>query len=132
MIDRLEPHDPPLEDVLVLVQVPEELELRGRRPHDEDLIGIAERVRDIVEEAGQVVGVMVLFRRTLRMATDVTAGRADRRLVEALGVDVENARFLVIDPHSGLEMGGHRRAGSMIRASWAGASEQAAFVESTS
>src|SRR5512140_2874433 len=80
MIDGLDPHDPPLEDVLVLVQVPEELELRRRRPHDEDLLGIAERVRDIVEEAVQVVGMMVFFRRTLRMATDVTAGRADHRL----------------------------------------------------
>src|SRR5512140_1064928 len=85
MIDGLDPHDPLREDALVLVQVPEELELRRRRPHDEDLLGIAEGIRDIVEEAAQVVGMMALLRRTFFVAADVTAGRADRRLVEALG-----------------------------------------------
>jgi hypothetical protein len=107
MIDGLEPHHSRYERALVLVQVPDELELRRRRPDDEDGVGLAERLHDIAEEPAQVVGVMVLFRRTLLVAMDVGAGRTKRRLVERPGVNVEDAGFLVIDPDGGLMMGVH-------------------------
>ena len=107
MIDRLDPHHPLLQQGLVHVQVPEELELRCRRPDDEDLPGVAELCRDVVEEAVRVVGMIVLGRPTLGVAMDVTERRADHRLVEACGVDVENARLVAVDPHGCLAMGGH-------------------------
>lgn len=51
---------------------------------------------------------MVVFGgRSLRMAMDVMGGRLNRLLVHLVGVDMEDPRFVTIDPNSGVAIRGH-------------------------
>ena len=60
MIDGLDPDDPGLERVIVLLRVADELELRRRGPHDEHALCALELPRHGLEEVVCVVGVIVL------------------------------------------------------------------------
>ena len=77
-----------------------ELELRRRRADDENAFGRSELVRDRLEETMGIVGVLVLVLgiRPFRMAMNVVRRRLQCLLVEARGIDVEDAGFVVIDP----------------------------------
>jgi hypothetical protein len=107
MIRGLDPDDALLERRRVFVEIPQEMQLRSRRSHDEDLLGARESLGDLGEEVVQVVGVMVLVGRPLGVAMEVVRGRPDKRLVKARGAYVKNARLLVIYPDSRTGMKGH-------------------------
>lgn len=116
VIDRLEPHDLGLERRVLLLEISQELELRRRGPQDEHLFRIEKPARDVMKESVQVIRMVVLSRRPLRVPTDVGVWSADRRFVERVGIDVENSRFVMIDPYRGVKMGGHfRRPGAHFR-----------------
>ena len=109
VIHRLDSDDARLELRIVLERVMDELELRRRRPDDEDAPGGAELLRDGLEEAVRVVRVVVdvLRHGPLGVAMKMVRRRVQRLLVEALGVDVEDARFAVVDPYGDVTIRSH-------------------------
>ena len=75
MIDGLDPDDLRIQRRIVLGRVAKELELRRRGPDDEDALRAGELVRDGLEEAVRVVGVMVLGRPAAGMLVNVMSRR---------------------------------------------------------
>jgi hypothetical protein len=99
VIHGLHAHDFRLEPRIVLVQVPDELKLRGRRTEDQNLSSLVEGTRDLVKEVMGVVRVRFVAFGSPRVAVNMLVRRANRGLVEPLGRNVKDARFLLIDPH---------------------------------
>jgi hypothetical protein len=100
VIDGFDSDDPRLQRALVLLHVLEEVQLGLRRTDDENLVLALERVRHLVKEAMLVVRVIphpqVLF---LGMPMNVRAWRVNDGLTDLVGVDVEDASFLLIEPY---------------------------------
>jgi hypothetical protein len=100
MVDRLDADDPGLESVVVPLQVPEKMQLGLRGTHEEDLGVAFEGARDFVEEAKLIVRMIPdSHLLVLGVTMNVGSGGVDDRGADGLGVDCEDARLLVIDPH---------------------------------
>lgn len=103
VIGGLQTYDFRLERVLVLMDVFDQVELRGGGADDEDLGRIVEGAANITKKMMGVVGVLpvaiLVDLLALGMAVNVTMRRFYRRLVEGFGQHMENARLVVIDPH---------------------------------
>src|ERR1700722_378058 len=95
MVQRLDANDLRLERVFVLVHVSDEVELRRRGPDDQDLVGAGERDSDFLEEAFGARVVTLLF----GLSCQVVVRRFDLARLEALGLDMEELCFFVIDPN---------------------------------
>src|SRR4029078_10525557 len=80
------------------LQVPEQLELRRRRSHDENLSGRGERSRDLVEEPLGIVGMFLAAFRSFRMTVVDMSRSVYRRFVDSVRLNVKDMGFLVIDP----------------------------------
>jgi hypothetical protein len=86
------------ESTFVRVQVFEELELRGRRPDDENGIDIVECSCNLAEEPSQIVWVFSRFPMPFRVPVDMVLLGQHRCFVRRVRMDVKGSRFLVIDP----------------------------------
>ena len=84
------------------VHVPEEFELRRRRPDDEDRIDAGECPRDLAEESMRIVRVCSCLPTSFRMPVKMVLRRKNRRFVRRFRMDVKDPRFLVIDPDDGV------------------------------
>src|SRR5258708_2528467 len=102
MIDGLDSDDFALERPVVLVHVPEELELRSGRSNDENRIGLIEESCDLMEEPLRVIGALSDPFGAFRMLVDVVLGGLDRGFFDPIRVDVEYPGFLVVDPDGGV------------------------------
>jgi hypothetical protein len=102
MIRRLDADDLRFEATFVLVEILEELELRRRRPHDEDGIDAVECSRDLAEEPVRIVWVFSRLPKSFRVPVEMVLRRKNRLFVRRLRMDVKDARFLVIDPDDGV------------------------------
>jgi hypothetical protein len=102
MIDRLQTDDLGFQPGVVPVNVPDEMELCSRGPHDEHLFRVIESAGNVVKEAVGVVGMLlvaILVRLLpLGVPMDVTTGRVDGRFAERSGQDTVNARLPMIHP----------------------------------
>jgi hypothetical protein len=100
MVHGLETDDPLGEGVIVLLCEPEEVQLRLRRADDEDLTVILERLRHLPKETMLVVGMIpdpqVLL---VGVPMNVPARRMNERVLDLVGIDLEDARLLLIDPY---------------------------------
>jgi hypothetical protein len=87
--------------VIVLLHVPEEVQLRFRRAHEENLTATLQRPSDLAKEPGLIVGMIpdsqVLF---VGVPVNVRTRRVDDRLLDLVGVDLEDAGLLLIDPYN--------------------------------
>jgi len=100
MIHRLDAYDLWFECVLMLVHVPEKVELGRPRTYEENRFGSFEASDDLVKEALRIVGVVLFALLSSRMlVVNVVQRCDDRRFLAALRVKGKNASFLVIDPH---------------------------------
>jgi hypothetical protein len=106
MVHRLDADDPFLEGVLVSLCVSEEVELRLGRPHDEDFTTPIQTARDLVKEPMLVVRMVPDPQRVfVVVAMDVDTGRVNDGLIEGPRVELEDARFSMIDPNDGVLRG---------------------------
>ena len=105
MVRRLDAHDPGLEMPVVLVQIAEEFELRRGWPDDEERISPLERARHLLEETARILGMRGRLTPSQRVPVEMMLRRQDGRLVGGVRVEMEDTRFLVIDP--GDRVGGH-------------------------
>jgi hypothetical protein len=86
--------------VIVLLQEPQEVQLRLRRAHEEDVTAALEGPRHLVKEARLVIGMIPDSQVSLVGVTvNVRLRRMYDRLLELLGVDLEDASLLLIDPY---------------------------------
>lgn len=99
MVRRLDANDFRFELTVVLVDVFEEVQLRLGRSHEENLTVTLEGARDLAEVPVLVIGVVPDADVDLiGVAMDVRAGGIDERLLDALGVDLEDPGLFMIDP----------------------------------
>jgi hypothetical protein len=100
MVGRLDAHDSGLESAIPLLHIPEEMELRLRWAHEEDLGATVESACDLVEEPMLVIGMIpdshLLL---LGMAMNVRAWCLDDGCVYRLAVNLENACLLGVNPN---------------------------------
>jgi hypothetical protein len=108
MVHRLTADDLRFDRSIVVVDIRQELNFRRGRPQDEDFVEAVESACGVAKQRPQVVRMVVLGRTALRMSVNVTMGRMKGRLVEAVGLHVENASLVVIDPNC--RVGGHGRS----------------------
>ena len=101
MIDRFDADDLLDQRVVVLVHMFDELELRGRRTHDEDFFHPLEGSSDLVIEAFRIRR-MLPFGGRLLVSMNVMMRGLEGRLVEALRIQVKNLGFVMIDPNSSM------------------------------
>ncbi len=100
VIDGLDAYDFGRQRVLVLVNVSDELELRSRRADNEDLHRTVERPGDFVEESLGVFGMRLCFLGAPWMLVMHIAMRSlDRGVIDVAWLDIEDSRFLVINPN---------------------------------
>jgi len=98
MVDSLNADDFRPMFVIVLLDVVEKLELRCRRPDQQDLVAVFERAGDVPKETLGVVGVFLAPVGPLGVPMmQMVRGRNDR-FVDSIGVNFEDVSFLVIDP----------------------------------
>ena len=98
MVDSLDADDFRPMFVIVLLDVVEKLELRRRRPDQQDLVAVFERAGDVAKESLGVVGVLLATIGPLWVPMmQMLRGRNDR-FVDPVGVNFEDVSFLVIDP----------------------------------
>src|SRR5271154_652548 len=77
-----------------------------RRTDDEDGAGVRDRLSNILEERLVLLdSVARAFLARMEVANDMVSHHRPVRLVH---VEMENARLLVVDPHDGMKMLGHR------------------------
>ena len=107
MIRRFDAYDSRLEPRLLLMEIPQKMELCGRRPDDENSFGRLENTRNVGEKVTFVVGVLVRARPPLWMAMNVMLGGGDNRFVDVGRADAEDACLVMIDPHGGTWMKSH-------------------------
>ena len=117
VVGRFDSYDPRLQGGGVFLQVLEEVELRRSGPHEEDRGRPGEALRDVAKEAMLIVRMIVAPGLLILWVTmHVVLRRLNRRFVEAAGVDVEDPRFVAIDPYRELAHGRRlprlRRGGS--------------------
>ena len=91
-----------------------EIELRRRRTDDEDLVGVFER-RGHVVKVPLVARVAALL---FGLALHVMVRRFDLGNVETFGRDVEDLRFLVIDPDGSVTDGHGNNSGESGAVAW--------------
>src|SRR5260370_26795272 len=85
----------------------EELELCRRGPDDEDALGVVESACDLVKKAIHVIRVFMGFGGPLGVTMHVSMRRLEPRRIEAIEVDVEDARFVMIEPDGGVARRSH-------------------------
>jgi hypothetical protein len=107
MVDGLDAGDLASETADMLLQVVEELALRGRRTEHEDLLGHGEGLCNVGKEVALVIRMKVGFGRPPRVTVEVVRGGAQPLLVEPVEVDVEDAGFMVVKPDSGARESDH-------------------------
>jgi hypothetical protein len=101
MVHRFDSDDLRYERVIVLVNVLDEFELRGRRSDHENLVRSLQRKRNVAIEVLAVGGV-TLFGGDRRPAVQLPMGIAKRLFLEGLAIDLKDLGFLVIDPNGGM------------------------------
>ncbi len=107
MVRGLDADDPPLERVIVPLQVSEKVQLGHRRAHEQHLTLLLKSPRDLTEEAPLVVGMIPHPQILLVDVTmNVRTPRVHDGLLDLVGVDFEDSRFLLIDPYDGVFHGG--------------------------
>lgn len=85
--------------LMVLGDVLGKLRLRHRGAEHQYLVCLREQLGDVAKEAVIVIGVVVNLRLVvLRVAVDMSVRPFDGFLVEVLGIDMKDARFVVIHP----------------------------------
>ena len=82
----------------MLVHVPEEFELCLRGSDDEEGIDAVERSCRLGEESMRIIRVVSRLPAPFRMPVYMVLRCEDRCFVGRLGVDVEDAGFVVVDP----------------------------------
>lgn len=115
MIHGLDADDARLERVIVLVNVLDELELRRPGANDQDLLCVAQRLRDVVEVVLRLGRVPVLVE-SLGVVVQVVLRRVDVPLLERLGVEMEDLGFFVVQPDGGMSNGHRADSESTARA----------------
>jgi hypothetical protein len=118
MIGRFNADDPRIEGPVMLLHVSQKVKLRLRRAHKQDLTAALQGPGDLTEESWLVVGMVpdaqVLF---VGMAVNVRSRRGHNRSVDLSGVNLEEARLFLIDPHDSVlhdDLSG-RRLGDLAR-----------------
>ena len=107
VVHGLDPDDALDERVVVPMNVRQEMKLRGGRADDEDLRGILQRTSNLVEVPLLVDG-MAMLGGGARVLPDVMTSVLDPRRVEALAVEVEDLRFVLVEPENGMAFGHER------------------------
>jgi hypothetical protein len=102
VIGGLDANDLLFERMVLLGEVPQKLELCCRGSQQEHLIRVGKRGRDLLEKKHTIARVVVLGRRPLGVTVEVMLRGSDGLLLELLGIDAEDARLLVVQPHDGL------------------------------
>jgi hypothetical protein len=87
-----------LEVPVVLMQVPEELELRRGRSDDEQGIGALEGARYFLEKAPGILGRAAYVAAAKRVPVEMVLRRQDGRLVGGVWMEMKDPGFLVINP----------------------------------
>lgn len=102
----------------VAVEVLQELELRRRGTHHEDVRRALDRPRHLVEEPLGILGVFLRARLAFRMPAVNVLRRSHRGFVGLVLGDMEDPRFAVIDPDRGARRQGlsHPRSCSTFHA----------------
>jgi hypothetical protein len=107
MVGRFDADDALLEAAMVLLRVPEKVQLRLRRPDQENAIVTLQGASDAVEIAPLVVGMvpdaLVLF---VGVAVNVSARRVNARVVNLAASDREDACLFLIHPYDDMFHGG--------------------------
>jgi len=99
MIRGLDASDLGFQRPIVLVEVPEEVQLGLGRSHQKDLTVTLEGAGHLPKVPVLVVGVVPDAQIDLvGVAMDVRPGRSDARLADLLGVHLDDPSLLVIDP----------------------------------
>lgn len=98
MVDGLHADDARFELQVVRVHVLQEVQLGGGGTDDEDLVRPVEREGNLAKEPLRVIGVVLLRGVVVGVTPDVVARRVERRLVESIALDVEDARFVMVEP----------------------------------
>ena len=112
VVDPLDSYDLRGERVIVLVDVLNEVVFRRGRPEHEDLLHAFERLNDLTKEWLRLPG-DTAFRSDTAVPPYVALRTVDRGCVDALGVDMKDLRFLMIDPNGGMK---HRSLRCDLRA----------------
>ncbi len=105
VIQRLDANNLRRECVVVLVDVADEVELSRRGPDDENLLRILQCRGDLMKEIFAACMATLL----MRFAREVMLRGLHFGYVEALGLNMKNLRFNVINPNSCV-MNSHRRS----------------------
>jgi hypothetical protein len=103
MVGALEAHDALGDGWRVLLGVVQQVELGDGRAHEEDLLSVGERRQHLGEESWFVVRVIVgprLLR--LRVPMNVVVRRPNGVLTRGFGLDVKDARLVLVDPDCSL------------------------------
>ena len=102
MIRGLDADDSRFEIPVVFVQVAEELELGEGRPDDQHGIGALDGSRDLLEETPRILGIAFPVLRAQRALVQMMLRRQHGRLLRAVGMEVKDPGFLVVDPGDGV------------------------------
>jgi hypothetical protein len=100
MVGGLDADDYRIERGDVLLHVPKKVQLRHRRPDQQNLIGSRKRTRDFMKKSVIVVGMITRpCVHILGMAMDVVVWRLNCCLAESLPIQVKDTSLIMIDPH---------------------------------
>jgi hypothetical protein len=107
MIGGFDGDDPLADRRMLLVQVLGKLRLRARWTDDQDLAGIVERGRDLLQE--MLVGRGMAAADGVRLVVQMLGlqMRMQRQLVGTGETDMEQLGLAVIEPHDGMKMSRH-------------------------